>query len=214
MKDNPIHQITETIFNKLKDFYGEVECPLKFSKDYELAIAIILSAQCTDERVNSVTPELFTRYPSLESLSKANLIDLEEIVFPTGFFRNKAKMIKGFAQKLITEYNSKLPTNINELISLPGLGRKSANVILNEIFGKAEGIVVDTHVKRICNKLGLTQDNNPEEIERQLMEKVDKKYWHRFSLYLIYLGRDKCKAHKQDCNSCPLNSNCPSKELT
>jgi endonuclease-3 len=209
--DQESQSFTETVYKKLNTHFGEVKCPLNYTKSYELGIAVILSAQCTDERVNTVTPELFAKYTTLESFAKADLKDIEDIIFSTGFFKNKAKAIKGYAQKLLTEYNSKLPSNINELTTLPGVGRKTANVILNEIFGVAEGIVVDTHVKRISKKLGITRESNPEKIELELMRKIKKKYWHKFSLYLISLGRKFCKANKTDCEHCPLGDKvCPS----
>lgn len=207
---NEFYSFTETVYNRLQDYFGELETPLNYTHDYELAIAVILSAQCTDERVNQVTEELFQKYKTLKSFAEANLEDLEEAIFPTGFFRNKSRLIKGFASKLITDYSSRLPSTISQLTSLPGIGRKTANVILNEVFEKAEGIVVDTHVKRLAAKLGLTTETLPENIEFDLMGKIEKIYWRRFSLYLIFLGRKHCKAYRTDCERCPLSDICPS----
>ncbi|MEM7182180.1 MAG: endonuclease III [Spirochaetota bacterium] len=204
---------SETIYKRLSKYFGRLKSPLKYTKDYELVIAVILSAQCTDERVNQVTRELFKKYRSLQAFADANLDDLEEIIFPTGFFRNKSKQVKGFAEQLIKNFDSQLPDSIEKLTSLPGVGRKTANVVIGEVFGKAEGIVVDTHVKRIAAKLGLTTETHPENIEYDLMEKIHPKYWRRFSLYLIFLGRKHCKAHKTDCANCPLQAKCPSSIL-
>jgi endonuclease III len=214
MKKSSFHEFSATVYKRLEEHFGQLEAPLNFSQDYELAVAVILSAQCTDERVNQVTVELFKKYPTLQSFAEADLEELEEVIFPTGFFRNKARMIKGFASKLITDFGGKLPSSIAELTSLPGFGRKTANVIINEIFGKAEGIVVDTHVKRISVKLGLTEEISPDSIEYDLMEKIEKKYWRRFSLYLIYLGRKFCKANRTECLKCPLNDICPSSSIS
>jgi endonuclease-3 len=201
------------IYELLSREFGKVSCPLHYKKDYELCIAVILSAQCTDERVNQVTPILFSKYSSLEAFANANQEELEKIIFSTGFYKNKAKAIKGFATKLLEDYKGKLPQTLSELIKLPGIGRKTANVILNEIFGISEGIVVDTHVKRISKVLGLTKNNDPIKIERDLMACFKKEHWIYISLYMIFLGRKYCKAHKKLCNLCPLNQICPSVDL-
>lgn len=210
MDKKQVYEFTATVYQRLEEYFGELETPLNYTHDYELAIAVILSAQCTDEKVNQVTPDLFNKYPTLQAFAEADLTELEEIIFPTGFFRNKSKLIKGFAAKLIQDFNGKLPSTISQLLTLPGFGRKTANVIINEVFGKAEGIVVDTHVKRLTAKLGLTEEVSPEAIETDLMNKIEKKYWRRFSLYLIYLGRKHCKANNTECSPCPLNDICVS----
>jgi endonuclease-3 len=197
----------------LESYFGEVSCPLTYTHDYELCIAVILSAQCTDERVNQVTPILFKKFKSLESFTKAKIEDIEKIIFSTGFYKNKAKSIKGFADKLFFEYNSKLPQTIEELTTLPGVGRKTANVILNEIFKISEGVVVDTHVKRISKLWKLTKEEDPVKIEKDIMKKLDSKFWMNISLYMIFLGRKFCKAHKTDCELCPLNQICPSSKV-
>jgi endonuclease III len=207
-----IQSFTEETFNRLKTHFGEVKCPLHYKHDYELAIAVILSAQCTDERVNTVTPILFKKYTTLESFASAKLIELEDIIFPTGFYKNKAKNIIGFAQTLIKQYKKQMPKTIDELTKMPGIGRKTANVILNELFDISEGFVVDTHVKRVSAKLGLTKTTNADQVELDMMKKVNKKYWNKLSLYLIFLGRKFCKAHKTDCTNCPLKDICPSSE--
>jgi endonuclease-3 len=209
-KQNSLFLFTTEVNKRLKKYFGEVSCPLTYTKDYELCIAVILSAQCTDERVNTVTPTLFKTFTSLEKFANAELSEIEELIFSTGFYKNKAKSIKGFATLLLSGYNGKLPKTIEELTKLPGVGRKTANVILNEIHKLSEGIVVDTHVKRISNVLKLTKSENPVQIEKDLMKKIDPKYWMDFSLYLIFLGRKFCKAHKTECEGCPLNDICPS----
>lgn len=201
---------TDQIFSLLKKEFGQVSTPLKYSKPYELCIAVILSAQCTDERVNAVTPELFKKFPTLESFAYASPIELEQAIYSTGFYKNKAKSIIGFCKKLLEEHKGILPKTIQELTSFPGVGRKTANVILNEIYGISEGIVVDTHVSRLSKVLGLTESKNPEKIERDLMKKFAKKYWKDISLYLIFLGRKYCTAYKRDCKNCPLKKICPS----
>jgi endonuclease-3 len=204
---------TEKIYTLLEKEFGEVHCPLHYTKDYELCIAVILSAQCTDERVNQVTPKLFQKFPTLESFANASIDEIEKMIFSTGFYKNKAKSISGFAKKLFLEWNSTLPQTIAELTLLPGVGRKTANVILNEIFQISEGIVVDTHVTRISRVLHLTESKDAKKIEKDLMEKFDPSHWMNISLYMIFLGRKYCTAFRRDCPNCPLQSICPSREL-
>lgn len=175
---------------------------------------MILSAQCTDERVNEVSPHLFAAFPSLEALASAPLAKIEKIIYPTGFYRNKAKSVSGFANMLLNEYDGKLPKSIQELIKLPGIGRKTANVVLNEIHGISEGFVVDTHVKRVSKKLGLTEESDPVKVEKDLMKTVQAEYWMDLSLYFIFLGRKYCKAHRTFCETCVLNKECPSSSVT
>lgn len=190
--------------------FGKVETPLHYQKDYELSIAVILSAQCTDERVNQVTPGLFKSFPSLESFAEAELPEIEKLIFSTGFYHNKAKSIRGFARTLLNEFGGKLPRTIAELTQLPGFGRKTANVVLSEVHGIVEGIVVDTHVNRLSKVLGLTKSNDPVQVEKDLMNLLPKKYWRDISLYLIFLGRKCCKAHRTFCEDCVLKIECPS----
>lgn len=193
----------------LKKRYGPVECPLNFTHDYELCIAVILSAQCTDERVNQVTPELFAHFPSLEAFARADLPDLEQAIYSTGFYKNKAKSIRGFARSLLENYDRQLPTELKELQKLPGVGRKTANVIQSELMGKAEGITVDTHVARITRLWGLTVSKNPNIVEKDLMKVVPSTYWRDFSLLVIFLGREFCVARRPKCAECPLQKICP-----
>lgn len=204
---------TGQIFSLLKKEFGQVSTPLKYSKPYELCIAVILSAQCTDERVNSITPKLFERFSSLESFAYADPYELESYIYSTGFYKNKTKSIIGFAKKLLEDYKGFLPKTLHELTQFPGVGRKTANVILNEIYGISEGIVVDTHVSRISRVLKLSNGKNPEKIEKDLMEKFSHEQWKDISLYFIFLGRKYCTAYKRDCVHCPLKRICPSANL-
>ncbi len=198
------------LYRLLRKEFGEVETPLHFKQPHELAIAVILSAQCTDERVNQVTPELFKTFPSLQSFADAKLQDIETKIFSTGFYRNKAKNIQGFAKLLLKDYGGVIPQTLEEAILLPGFGRKTANVVLNELYGVSDGFVVDTHVKRLTKRLGLTNQTDPVKIEKEIMETVPREYWRNLSLYLIFLGRKNCAARRTDCPSCVLAKICPS----
>ncbi len=160
--------------------------------------------------MNQVTPELFKRFPKLENFATADLQEIEKYIFSTGFYKNKAKSIQGFARKILEAHSGKIPSTMAELIQLPGVGRKTANVVLNELFGVSEGVVVDTHVRRISRRLGLTKSLDPVKIEKDLMESLPKDIWMEFSLYLIFLGREFCKAREIYCDKCPLNKICPS----
>lgn len=202
-------KITE-VYRLLEAEFGAVETPLYFSKPYELAIAVILSAQCTDERVNTVTPELFRTFPTLESFAKAPLDSIEKKIFSTGFYKNKAKSIQGFARMVLNDYGGKIPDTMEEAIKLPGFGRKTANVVLAEIYGVVEGFVVDTHVKRLTKRLGFTKKTDPVQIERDMIKITPKEICRNLSLYLIFLGRKNCQARRTFCSTCPLSSLCPS----
>ena len=202
----------DQLYCALEKEFPNPRTPLKYKAPHELAIAVILSAQCTDEQVNRVTPSLFKNFPTLESLSKASRKELERIIYSTGFYKNKAKNIHGFCQALLKEYKSSLPQNHAELIKMPGVGRKTANVILQELYRLPSGVVVDTHVARISRVLGLSKEKDPYKIEKDLMAKIPKKYWIDFSLFLIFLGRKYCKARQRFCQQCPLVKICPSSE--
>ena len=173
-------------------------------------MAVILSAQCTDERVNMVTKELFTHCKDMASLNQISLSHLEKIIFSTGFYHNKARNLKKLARILIEKYEGKIPNNFDVLVNLPGIGRKTANVIMAVAFGQTPGIVVDTHVRRITQLLGLTTKKSPEQIEKDLMGFLPKYLWKDFPLYLIYLGRKFCIANHPQCQKCVLNQICPS----
>ncbi|MDI6803726.1 MAG: endonuclease III [Bacteroidota bacterium] len=177
----------------------------------ELLVATILSAQCTDERVNKVTPQLFKKYKTVKQFAEANITELESIIKSTGFYRAKAKSIINCCRVLIKNYNGNIPKDIIELIKLPGIGRKTANVVLGSAFGIVSGIVVDTHVKRLSERLGFSAQTNPENIEVDLMNIVPQKYWIDFGNYLIWHGRKTCQARKPKCLECCINGFCFSK---
>lgn len=193
----------------LAQTYGDAQCALHHTSAYELVVATILSAQCTDERVNMVTPALFARYPTVEALAESKQEDVEQLIKSTGFFRAKAENIRGMARKLVDEFGGELPQTLDEMTSLPGVGRKTANVVLGTWFGLPTGVVVDTHVKRISNLLGLTESSNAEIIERELAALLPKEEWINFSHRLIHHGRRICIARRPKCLECPLLKVCP-----
>lgn len=192
----------------LKQRYGDAECALVNESPFQLLVATILSAQCTDERVNSVTPKLFQRYPDAESLAEATQGDVESIIQSLGFFRAKATNIRGMAQMLMERYHGEIPRCLDQLIELPGVGRKTANVVLGTAFGISSGVVVDTHVKRITGLLGLTRHIDPEKIERDLQKLLPEDEWISFSHRLIHHGRQICIARRPHCTECPLLLHC------
>lgn len=194
----------------LKSKYGEVTCALDHRNAFELIVATILSAQCTDKRVNMVTPTLFARYPMPEALAIARTDDVEEIVRSTGFYRNKAKNIIAMAQQLVAKHGSKVPRSMEELVELPGVARKTANVTLGVSFNIASGVVVDTHVARLSRLLGLTESDDPTRIEQDLMRLIPKNEWILFGHMLIHHGREVCIARRPKCDDCLLNGLCPS----
>lgn len=189
--------------------YPDAECALHHETSFQLLVATILSAQCTDERVNANTPALFKKYPTAEKLSRSRQADVEKIVKPLGFFRAKATNIRGMAKAVMEQHDGELPETLEELVALPGVGRKTANVLLGTAFGIPSGVVVDTHVKRISNLLGFTQSKNPEIIERELIELLPKKDWIMYSHRLIHHGRQVCIARRPQCRECGLLKNCP-----
>lgn len=198
------------VFDVLRKEYANAVTALHFGSPMEMLVATILSAQCTDERVNKVTPALFERYRSISDFAESDLKELEEMVRPTGFFRNKAKNIKAAAVALMTEFGGVMPKTIGEMTKLPGVGRKTASVVLYNVYGVIEGVVVDTHVGRLSRRLGLSEEKDPEKVERDLMKKVPKKDWANLSYWLIDHGRAVCKSVKPDCRRCVLNGLCPS----
>jgi endonuclease-3 len=186
------------------------ETELTHANERELLIAVCLSAQTTDKKVNDVTPALFNKYPSWESLADANLEELQSYIRQVNFHKGKADRLIKASRYILDNFNGKVPDTIEKLIEIPGVARKSANVILNEVFDKAEGIVVDTHVTRVSNRLGLTSNQDPKKIEKDLMVILPKKYWRNFSGNIVLLGRYICKARKPACDKCHLNQICPS----
>jgi endonuclease-3 len=201
--------VEETIA-RLKSAYPEARTALDWSNPLELLVATILSAQTTDVRVNAVTPNLFAKYPTAADYAGADPTELEEDIRPTGFFRNKAKSLRGMARALADDHGGEVPRTMDELVALPGVGRKTANVVLGNAFGIDEGVVVDTHVRRLSNRLGFTTQNDPEKIERDLMQTVPKRERTVFSHLLILHGRSVCKARKPACVDCVVNDLCPS----
>ncbi len=199
----------KTVVRRLRGEYPEARCALTHKNPYELIVSTILSAQCTDEMVNKVTPALFRKYPTAEDLAKARLPSVEKLVRSTGFFRNKARNITGMAKKLVADFRGKVPQTMEELLTLPGVARKTANVVLGVAFGKAEGVVVDTHVHRLSRRLGLTEKDDPGRIEKDLMEALPRSDWIDVGHLLIWHGRRVCAARKPRCDACVLNDRCP-----
>jgi endonuclease-3 len=193
----------------LQKAYPGAHCELDHSNPLELLIATILSAQCTDKRVNIVTPQLFKKYPTAENYAKARLPELEEEIKTTGFFRNKAKSITKAAKNIVEKHGGKVPNTMEELIALGGVGRKTANVVLGNAFGINTGIVVDTHVARLSQRLGLTKEKDPVKIELALMNLVPQEQWTMFSHWLIWHGRRRCYARNPDCANCEIKAVCP-----
>jgi endonuclease-3 len=201
------------IIGRLWELYPESHCSLSFESPLQLLIATILSAQCTDKRVNAVTPELFRAYPTVETLADAEQNDLEELIKTTGFFRNKAKSILKCCRALVEEHDSEVPRTMEELVLLGGVGRKTANVVMGNAFGIASGVVVDTHVGRISRLLGFTNLKDPVQVERDLIEIVPKKDWIDFPHLMIHHGRAICAARSPDCGSCGIARMCPSRKI-
>ena len=198
------------VFDRLMVMYPDAHCELDFSSPYQLLVATILSAQCTDKRVNMVTPALFTRYPEAGALALAKHEDVEEIIRSTGFFRAKSKSLIGMAGAVIDRHHGSIPASMEELVQLPGVGRKTANVVLGNAFQKDEGIVVDTHVVRVGGRLGLHSESDPVKIETALVALYPRARWTLLSHLLIWHGRRICDARRPKCEACPLNDVCPS----
>jgi endonuclease-3 len=201
---------TLEIIKRLKKAYPDAHCALNHTTPFELLIATILSAQCTDERVNIVTADLFRKYRGPEDFVKASQQELERDIHSTGFFRNKARNIRAASQRLIEVYGGEIPRTMDEILTLGGVARKTGNVVLGNAFGITSGVVVDTHVSRLSQRLGLTEEKTPEKIERDLQESVPKKDWVMFSHWLIFHGRQICNARKPKCTECVLADQCPS----
>lgn len=206
--DRPPAPIGEVI-PRLREAYPDAKTELDWNDPLQLLVATMLSAQSTDVRVNQVTKGLFERYRTAEDYARSNLADLEGQIRPVGFFRNKARAIQGMAQTLVEEHGGEVPRTMDELVALPGVGRKTANVVLGNAFSVDEGVVVDTHVRRVSGRLGLTREHDPQKIERDLLEIVPEEERTLFSHLLIFHGRRICKARKPDCPNCVLNHVCP-----
>lgn len=192
----------------LKETYPDATCSLDFTTPFQLVVAVMLSAQCTDERVNKTTPALFERCKTINDFANIDISELEKIIHPCGFYKNKAKNIKLCAKQVLENFNGVVPQTMNELLSLAGVGRKSANVILLEVFGIAEGVAVDTHAKRISNLVGLSKESEPEKIEKDLVKLFPKKYLKDLNHLLIWHGRNTCVARNPHCDNCSVKSFC------
>ena len=203
-----------TIIRKLKRYYPDARCALDHANPLELLVATILSAQCTDARVNIVTKGLFARFRSAADYGQASIGELEHAIRSINFFRNKAKALKGMGQRLVALHGGEVPRELDALTELPGVGRKTANVVLGNAFGIAVGIVVDTHVKRVAFRLGLTKAKTPEAVERDLLKIIPKEDWVDISHLLIFHGRQICKARRPSCERCPLEGDCPRKGVS
>jgi endonuclease-3 len=210
MAANPAEKrYASKVVRALRKDYPDAECALIHENAFQLLIATILSAQCTDERVNKVTGPLFTKYPTAADLAALSNGRLEKAIQSTGFFRNKAKSIKGCCQQLVEQYDGEVPEDLDVLVELPGVGRKTANVVLGTACGIATGVVVDTHVGRLSRRLGLTAENDAVKVEKNLMEQLPRKEWIDFSHRMIYHGRQVCKARKPLCEECSMTKFCP-----
>lgn len=205
-----MHKKIFKIIELLRNEYPSVRVALVHSDPFELLVATILSAQCTDRQVNKVTKKLFKKYRSIHDYIAASQEELEKEIYSTGFYRNKAKNIKKMCEVLVNNFNGDVPDTMEDLITLPGVARKTANIVLSGAFGKLEGIAVDTHVKRLSFRLGLTNNTDQDNIEKDLMELVPRKDWNNFSLLLIHHGRNICNARKPICDKCVLNYLCKS----
>lgn len=203
------NQRVATILSVLAQEYPDAQCALRHENAYQLLVATILSAQCTDVRVNLVTPSLFRRYPTPADLAEAETLELQELIRTTGFFRNKAKSLIGAARKMVADFAGQVPRSMKELLTLPGVARKTANVVLGTAFGISSGVVVDTHVRRLSQRLGLSRQKNPVKIERDLMGQIPAQEWIQFAHQLIYHGRRVCRARKPACQKCSLADLCP-----
>lgn len=220
MSEQPVLDATATaeahtpeIIRLLHLAYPNAKCELNYTNALELLIATILSAQCTDVRVNMVTPALFAKYPTAQAFAEADSAELEEAIRSTGFYRNKAKNIQAACRRLVTEYGGEVPANMDQLLTLAGVARKTANVVLGNAYGIADGVVVDTHVQRLAGRLGLTADEDTGKIERRLMELVPRTEWIDFAHLLIFHGRRVCNARKPNCGICVISHLCPSAQL-
>jgi endonuclease-3 len=198
------------IIARLRAAYPDARCALDYATPVQLLAAVILSAQCTDERVNLTTPALFAHYPTVEALAAAEQNEMEELVRPTGFYRQKARYIREAAQRILLEYGGEVPPAMDDLLALPGVARKTANVVRGEIYGLADGVTVDTHVKRLSGRLGLTAETDPVKVERDLMALIPRESWIEIAHLLIWHGRRVCFARTPNCPGCVLNDICPS----
>ena len=192
----------------LKTTYPDAKCSLDFNTPFEMLVAVCLSAQCTDDRVNKTTPSLFAEFDTPEEFANADIKELERLVHPCGFYKNKAKNLKAAGQKIVNDFSGEVPRTMDELMSIPGVGRKSANVIMLEAFNMPQGIAVDAHCKRIANRLGLSSETEPSKIEQDLLKLLPQKYYKDINHVFIWHGRSTCTSQSPKCNTCPVRSYC------
>lgn len=198
------------IFELLKKQYPDAKCSLDFNTPFEMMVAVMLSAQCTDERVNKVTAEFFPKYNTPQAFANMPLEDIENLIHSCGFYKNKAKNLKLASQKILTDFNGEVPQTMEKLMSIPGVGRKSANVIMLEAFNNPQGIAVDTHAKRISNRIGFSSAKEPQKIEQDLLKLFPKEYYYAANHILIWHGRNTCKSQKPNCENCCIKHLCKS----
>ena len=196
------------IIKILKETYPEAECSLDFSNPFQMAVAVLLSAQCTDARVNIVTKELFKVAPTAEEMNKLTVKEIEKYIASCGLYKTKAKNIKGLAEMVMDKYNGEIPDTMEELVKLPGIGRKSANVVMLEAFHNPQGVAIDTHAKRICSRIGISKEESPEKIEQDLLKKIDKDEYFDANHLFVWHGRYTCKARKPECEKCTITKYC------
>ena len=196
------------IIKILKETYPEAECSLDFSNPFQMAVAVLLSAQCTDARVNIVTKELFKAAPTAEEMNKLTVKEIEKYIASCGLYKTKAKNIKGLAEMVMDKYNGEIPDTMEELVKLPGIGRKSANVVMLEAFHNPQGVAIDTHAKRICNRIGISKEESPEKIEQDLLKKIDKDEYFDANHLWVWHGRYTCKARRPECERCTITKYC------
>ena len=196
------------IIEILKDYYPDAKCSLDFTTPFQMLVSVVLSAQCTDERVNKTTPSIFSKYPTVYDFNNMDISTLEELIHPCGFYKNKAKNLKAAAKMIVEKYNGEVPDNMEDLINIPGVGRKSANVIMLEAFHNPQGIAVDTHAKRISNRVGFSKESDPLKIEQDLLKLFPKKYYYDVNHLLVWHGRNTCIARNPKCESCPISNIC------
>ena len=196
------------IIKILKETYPEAECSLDFSNPFQMAVAVLLSAQCTDARVNIVTKELFKAAPTAKEMNTLTIKEIEKYIASCGLYKTKAKNIKGLAEMVIDKHNGEIPDTMEELVKLPGIGRKSANVVMLEAFHNPQGVAIDTHAKRICNRIGISKEESPEKIEQDLLKKIDKDEYFDANHLFVWHGRYTCKARKPECEKCTITKYC------
>lgn len=201
-------QGAEKIIKTLIDFYPDAKCSLDFETPFQILVAVVLSAQCTDERVNKTTPAIFLKYPDAIDFVNMPIETLQELIHPCGFYKTKSKNLKLAAEKIVNNFGGKVPETMEELMSIPGVGRKSANVIMLEAFNKPQGIAVDTHAKRISNRIGFSSESEPTKIEQDLLKLISNKYYKDVNHVLVWHGRNICTAAKPKCSICPVKNCC------